>query len=290
MYILHYGRFATMNSLLLWKPRKIFADLWRNKMMRRRKMLALLVAVGVGCLSWPGTSAAQITPMIRYQGTLTDSAGVLMDGTYTLTFRFYDAATSGEKLWEEVQTGVPVTRGAFSVLLGSITPLNLRFSANCWLAICVNSGAELAPRHRIASVPNAYLSDKAEAVVDYSCRVCHMQADQSIANATETALSFDTELWDADNIHDVATNNTRLICRTAGKYYIFGAVRMTPNANGYRSIAIQVNGTKFCALERRLPVSDLATTITIGTYYPLKSGDYVELVACQTSGVPFKAN
>ena len=107
----------------------------------------------------------QIPELIRYQGTLTDSNGNALEGNYNLTFRFYDAASGGTQMWEEAQSAVPVTKGSFSVLLGQVNPLNLRFDVDCWLAVSVNGGAELTPRHRVASVPNAYLARSAEKLV-----------------------------------------------------------------------------------------------------------------------------
>ncbi|MBI3615559.1 MAG: hypothetical protein HY211_03465 [Candidatus Omnitrophica bacterium] len=91
---------------------------------------------------------AQIPRLLRYQGTLTDSNGVLLDGSYDLTFRFYDKETGGTKMWEEIQTAVQAKSGAFSVLLGKVTSLALKFDQDCWLAVSVNGAAELSPRHR----------------------------------------------------------------------------------------------------------------------------------------------
>jgi hypothetical protein len=107
---------------------------------------------------------AQVPQLIRYQGTLTDSNGSPLTGTYSMTFRFYDAATAGTKVWEEIQTGIPITNGAFSVLLGQVTPLSLTFTSDCWLAVCVSGGAELSPRSRVASVPNAYMAASADKI------------------------------------------------------------------------------------------------------------------------------
>ncbi len=110
----------------------------------------------------PLPAQAQIPQLVRYQGTLTDTEGIPLDGEHTLTFRFYDDEAGGSLMWEETQWEIPVNQGAFSVLLGQNTPLTLGFDFNCWLGVSVDGSSELAPRHQVASVPNAYLSDRAE--------------------------------------------------------------------------------------------------------------------------------
>lgn len=97
---------------------------------------------------------AQIPQTVSYQGVLTDGAGnVVADGSYNLTFQIFNVATGGTPLWTEVQPAVPVSRGGFSVLLGSVTPFNLPFNGQYWLGIAVNGGGELTPRVQLASSP-----------------------------------------------------------------------------------------------------------------------------------------
>ena len=59
-----------------------------------------------------GQSAAQL---LNYQGRLTDAAGAPRDGTFAMTFSIL-----GGTAWTESQT-VQVSRGFFTVLLGSVT-------------------------------------------------------------------------------------------------------------------------------------------------------------------------
>jgi len=133
--------------------------------MRWKCLVSLALVLTIGFWMLPsGKAFAQITQMIRYQGTLTDSAGTPLDGSYSLTFRFYNASTGGTMVWEEIQNGISVSKGAFSVLLGQLTSLTLAFDADYWLAVSVNGGAELTPRSRVASVPNAYLAQTASKI------------------------------------------------------------------------------------------------------------------------------
>jgi len=108
-----------------------------------------------------GVVSAQVPSFIRYQGQAVDSQGVPLEGPYTLTFRLYDAATGGTKIWEEIQANVALQDGRFSVLLGQVTPLAaMDWGEPCWLSVQVGSEPELAPRQRITSVPLALTTER----------------------------------------------------------------------------------------------------------------------------------
>ncbi len=71
--------------------------------------------------------SAGFTPFpreISYQGLLTTSAGVpAADGTYDLQFDLFYFPVGGGTLWTETHSGVTVSKGTFTVRLGSITTL-----------------------------------------------------------------------------------------------------------------------------------------------------------------------
>lgn len=94
---------------------------------------------------------------MQYQGVLLDpvTGQTKPDGIYNMTFRLYN--TSGTSLWQEQQS-VPVATGMFSVLLGSVTPLNSNiFSGqDLLLGVTVGSDLEMVPRQPIARVPYAF--------------------------------------------------------------------------------------------------------------------------------------
>jgi hypothetical protein len=113
----------------------------------------------------------------------------------------------------------------------------------------------------------------------------------SIANNVVTALSFNSERYDTDTIHDTVTNNTRMTCRTAGLYDISASVEWAgPNATGHRSTHIRLNGATFIAGESIPPSSDDVTRQTISTQYSLAAGDYVEVIVSQSSGGALNVN
>jgi len=111
----------------------------------------MLVALALICILSPAFCAlAEVPHLINYQGRLTDTGGIPLNGSYNLTFRIYDAETAGNLLWEETQTGVVINKGIFAVLLGSVTNLNLAFDKPYFLEIKVGNEV-MSPRQRIAS-------------------------------------------------------------------------------------------------------------------------------------------
>lgn len=119
-----------------------------------------------------------------------------------------------------------------------------------------------------------------------SCRVTHSAA-QTVPNGAVTILSFDTERWDTDSIHDNATNNSRLTCKTAGLYLITLLCSFSANANGRRSLYLKKNGATWIGIVGLPAVPDgiTSTLIEVSTQYQLAVNDYVEGYCYQNSGV-----
>jgi hypothetical protein len=118
-----------------------------------------------------------------------------------------------------------------------------------------------------------------------SCKV-FKSAAQSLPNNGYTVLTFDSERWDTDTIHDTVTNNSRLTCHTAGRYLIDFTVEFAANGSGYRQSFMQVNGTALGVSVTTNPttVGGIITSNPAAQVWPLNVSDYVELVAFQSSG------
>jgi hypothetical protein len=122
----------------------------------RRFIRILLVAAAV-------CSQAQIPQTISYQGFLTDGSGkTAPDGSVKMTFRLYASESGGAGIWEETQDAVEVAGGVFSVYLGSVNPLKLRFDGPSWLGVSVGGQSELVPRMKLAAVPYAFHAANAD--------------------------------------------------------------------------------------------------------------------------------
>jgi len=116
----------------------------------RKRIFLMVVTVCFGLVVC-NVSFGAITPLLNFQGHLTDSEGNALTGTYSITFSIYDVSTGGTALWVEIHTSVSVDDGLFSVVLGSINSLNLTFNKDYWLGIKVGSDTEMTPRQRITS-------------------------------------------------------------------------------------------------------------------------------------------
>jgi hypothetical protein len=107
----------------------------------------------------------------------------------------------------------------------------------------------------------------------------------SIPNGVTTYLTFNSERFDTDTIHDTVTNNSRLTCKTAGKYIIVGHVRFFSNQTGTMRLAsIRLNGATEIARHSQSPAIVPNVEMSVTTIYDLAVNDYVELGAYQDSG------
>jgi hypothetical protein len=110
--------------------------------------------------------------------------------------------------------------------------------------------------------------------------------NQSIPNATWTALSFDaiiTEEKPATTSQWSSGSPTRLICRLPGYYLVNAHVRFAANATGARGINLMKNGVGVTATIIAA-FSEQDPTIQSSTIVKLDTGDYIEAKAYQNSG------
>jgi hypothetical protein len=177
------------------------------------------------------TASAQSTT-ISYQGVLRGATGApVADGTYALSFSIWDASSGGNNLWQEVQSGVQATLGAFSLELGSVTPFGALFSANqatqLWLEVAVDLGAGLqayGPRATISRAPYAFDADTIDGnhAADLSFPVGAIMPFYLGQTGVPTAAELQAQGWALCN------------GQTAADQGITGAVFTvaTPNING----------------------------------------------------------
>ncbi|MBU0508783.1 tail fiber domain-containing protein [bacterium] len=116
-----------------------------------KRILIILLAM------WSATVFGTIPQLVNYQGFLTDSDGSPLDTVVAMTFKMYDAASSGTQLWTETQPACTVRVGLFNVLLGSVVAIPDSFGATSrWLGVTVGGNSEMVPRTRFVSVGYAY--------------------------------------------------------------------------------------------------------------------------------------
>lgn len=106
-------------------------------------------------------ASADVPALVSISGRLTNADGSPLAGPAGLGFTIYNDSLVGAPLWAETQNGVALSNGVFSVLLGSVAPLNLSFNESYWIAITVN-GELQNPRLRLAAAPYAVAANRSQ--------------------------------------------------------------------------------------------------------------------------------
>ncbi len=127
--------------------------------------LAIGICFGFWVLMF-GFTAAAVPQYLNYQGVLRDSAGNLVSGTKAMTFKIFDASTSGTELWTMTSSEVKVNNGLYNVQLGPLGSVDMT-SGRRWIEVAVGTDT-LSPRLEILAVAYALLAASAESVGGYS--------------------------------------------------------------------------------------------------------------------------
>ena len=112
-------------------------------------------------------------------------------------------------------------------------------------------------------------------------QVVRRTSNQTIANATLTALSFTENYWNSNGNFWSGGSPTRLTADVTGWYIVSGWVQWDSNATGVRLLWLNRNGVQF-ASTRLSALANLEMYISQIMY--LSAGDYVELYVYQNSG------
>jgi hypothetical protein len=108
--------------------------------------------------------------------------------------------------------------------------------------------------------------------------------NQPASDSSQTPITFDTEQFDTDTMHDLGTNPERITFTTAGVYLVGGNIGWASSSAGRRQLRILLNGTT--QLNNVVVDVDSVTghRMNVVTIFDMAANDYVELQAFQTSG------
>jgi hypothetical protein len=115
------------------------------------------------------TASAATSTTLNFQGRLlSNTGGLVPDGSYNIEFKIYDDPTAGTNHWTENRTGgntVTVKNGYFSVYLGEVTPFGatIPWDQELYMTMNVNGDGEMTPRFKLTAVPYAF---RAAAITD----------------------------------------------------------------------------------------------------------------------------
>jgi hypothetical protein len=118
--------------------------------------------------------------------------------------------------------------------------------------------------------------------------ILYNTSNYTISNATDTLLTFNTEILDTDGFHSTVTNTSRITIPTGkgGKYYVFAWGSYANNTTGYRQLEILVNGRT--GTPSRVGNDSASSANNMGLNpvgaAVLTDGDYIEVNTYQNSG------
>lgn len=116
------------------------------------------------------------------------------------------------------------------------------------------------------------------------CSLYDTNLKQTIANATNVAITWNSEYFDSDGYHDNSSNTSRITIPAGkgGKYLLTGATHYDANSTGYRALKFKKNGGDF--FDMQCGAVSSYTGVSITAIVELVATDYVELITVQTSG------
>ncbi|MBI2035685.1 MAG: type II secretion system protein [Candidatus Liptonbacteria bacterium] len=110
-------------------------------------------------------------------------------------------------------------------------------------------------------------------------------SNQSVTNATWTALTWDTETEDFGGLHDSVTNNSRFTIPAGGLYLVCANVSFATNSTDARRIIFYINGGSATTTQINSVSSGQEPTILHEcSRLRLAANDYIEVWARQDSG------
>ena len=96
---------------------------------------------------------AAIPDSINIHGKLLNNGGSPLEGTFDITFRFYDDPSAGSVLYSDLQTITTDSGGIFTTLLPDVDVVD--WDQDTWMELAIE-GEVLSPRINTTSVPSAF--------------------------------------------------------------------------------------------------------------------------------------
>ncbi|MFT5849669.1 MAG: hypothetical protein ACI9H6_000483, partial [Patiriisocius sp.] len=234
--------------------------------------MLLLAVFSVGLLFAANASAAP-NQQINYQGKLlASSSAAVADGTVSIQFSLYTAATGGSNIWTETNS-VDTASGLFSVMLGSSTSLSgVDFNQTLYLGINVAADGEMSPRKIMGIVPAAFESVSLGGATSTQ----YLRSDEATALiASEAATLLTITQSGAGDILNLFDDTTEVFTVTDGG--LVGIGTTTPAATFAVNGSMYTNSTvQFANLGNGFLITDAAGNISTSSVSAanLSDGDF----------------
>lgn len=269
----------------------------------RLRQLSDLGLVQAGCLLHTYVSGTPSTPLATFNNVdvaaghenanpIVASAGGLFGPIYLtpgLAYKYVLTDALGNALWSQDPVSVPATYVDGSTIKaadGTVAVPGVTFNSD------TDAGLYREGADAIALTTNGVKAlgvDSTQFIDSPTQPRCltYNNAVQSLPNAADTVLTFNTERYDVGALHDPAINPTRLTVPIGGDgLYLVQATYVIAAASGdIRSFlrkngATELEGTG----QRGILNAGFQTTWPMSTLVVLAAGDYVEAIAYQSSG------
>ena len=144
-------------------------------------------ALATIALAVPGLALA-VPAQVPVEGVMLSSSGAAVpDGTYNVTFNFYETVSAATPAWSESGAVIAVKNGQFTWVLGSKAPIDAATAAKAkWFGLAVEKDPEL-PRTAILSAFNALRAGVAESIECSGCISAAAIAPAALASYAKTA-------------------------------------------------------------------------------------------------------
>jgi hypothetical protein len=213
--------------------------------------------------------------------SVTSTLGGDLTGTLPTVTIAANAVTS-TKIADNAVTNTKIADG--SVTTTKIADANVQTAK---IADAAVTTAKLAD----TGVSTAKLADAAVTVAkmaSFPAVQVHRTANQTIANSSLTALTFDTgnatEDFDTDTMHSLSTNPSRLTATTAGVYVICASATFTAAAATDDLLQLKQGGSTVLASTAISSGNNWGDVTSVCAIAKLAAADYVEAYVEQNSG------
>lgn len=135
-----------------------------------------------------------------------------------------------------------------------------------------------------AAMLNANIRDAINFGINAPALIARATVKYNVPNQQWTPMSYETVDVDPYGGHS-SSSPSRYTAPLPGVYRVSGQVDIDNNANGFRSIRIQVNGGAQVIAKLQIPaINGVDTALVTTADVFLNAGDYVEIAIYQSSG------
>jgi hypothetical protein len=139
---------------------------------------------------------------------------------------------------------------------------------------------------------NAQIRDPLTFLLNQPNCLAHRAAALNIATSTALLVPLDAEVSDNDTMHNNATNPSRVVFTTSGRYLVVASIQYGPSAAGKRTVQLRRNAAGSATggslqVDYVFPGVTGVTTPTqpiVTAIFRFNAGDYIEMFAYQDSG------